>query len=1349
MIVYDNRSLFSDYYLKERLSDHKEWSEDISATFEAARRLYHEKQDILDGLNEAQTEAEFIQPLLHDVLGFEFIVQTSATKQGQRNRPDYALFTSSQARTEAHQLREQQEAFYARAAAVADAKYWGRPLDHKVDDSRDDLSNTNPSFQIVNYLVATDVDWGVLTNGQLWRLYYARARSRIDTYFEVDLQRILESDDLDAFRYFYLFFRTAAFERDPQTDQSFLESVYEGSVTYGTELEARLKDLIFEQIFIHLATGFLEYQRTNGDVPVETEENLNEIYQGTLRLLYRLLFLLHAEARALLPMDDRHGYYRYSLTRIKREVAERLDRGETLSTVSDDIWNDLAGLFRIIDRGDSALNVPRYNGGLFRQDNPNNAFLNDHRMADAYLAPALDLLTRERDLETGQHRFIDYKTLNVEQLGSIYEGLLEFHLRIADQDLAVTKSKGVEIYKPVEEVEKPLKVIQKGKLYLENDKGQRKATGSYYTPHYIVQYIVENTLRPVLEERADRFRELMAEIEPRRERLREIEANLADDRDQADAWVSRWQNEAQGLHWELQPLEKDAFDVLLSIRVCDPAMGSGHFLVYVTDWLAEHLITVLNEFPENPVLSRIADIRERIVKTLIQQEIRVNPEQLKDTNLLKRMVMKRCIYGVDLNPMATELAKLSLWLDSFTMGAPLSFLDHHLKVGNSLIGVKVEEVRQALEAEGTGQIHMFGGPFAGMLTATSLMRDVAGLTDATFEEVEQSAEKYDAFEEAMLPYKRVLDLWVSRHFGNKRAEEFLRFYGQDALKAVVDEDIDLAPEYQKTVDKVRALWRDRRFFHWELEFPEVFIDLERATWKENPGFDTVMGNPPWGASLSKPEQSYLWQSFDSSRATLDSFAMFTEQSIAVLRTRGRLGYIVPSGWQTGKSYTPFRKLILKTSALSRIVNLPYDVFPDAYVDSTIVVGEKRIAIEDASEIITDTVKVLTFKRREKLNQIDNNDPRSNTLDCAAWFSDELDPNDEYAFLSFLSKVELSIAQKVAGCSTSMGKIADIQRGITPFHLKDRKIEETYELGLDGELRRYYYKFSGKKFVKYDKSIAEYKPPRYFRGPRIILRELISRQFQLQAVVVNEDFVTNKSHQSILLQNCDYSLGYLLAILNSNVLSHYHIRSSAIAIRDDFPKIVLDETRNLPVRRIDFTTPVDERERLLKKSQHLYGICMDKGDPDCVTGFVEYQLSQEPERADVVHDLLAWLAEQMIEMHKQKQEEIKGFLHWLEREMGTELENLSGHTIIEEYYDIEGGLDELLDRLSRNTRKIPKLDTRGRQAQELVAKEYEASMDILRPLLARIERTDRLIDLIVYRLYGLTEDEIAIVEGRVE
>src|SRR5262249_52841824 len=163
------------------------------------------------------------------------------------------------------------------------------------------------------------------------------------------------------------------------------------------------------------------------------------------------------------------------------------------------LYDRLKALFTVIDQGSDELNMPTYNGGLFSPETDGGNFLASYAIADRYLALGLDRLTRDVDDPTKALVFIDFKALGVRHLGSIYEGLLEFKLRIAGEKLAVTKEKGKEVYKPAKQVKKPLAIIDGGEVYLENDKRERKATGSYYTPDYIVKYIVRHTVGSVLD----------------------------------------------------------------------------------------------------------------------------------------------------------------------------------------------------------------------------------------------------------------------------------------------------------------------------------------------------------------------------------------------------------------------------------------------------------------------------------------------------------------------------------------------------------------------------------------------------------------------------------------------------------------------------------------------------------------------------------------------------------------------------------------------------------------------------------------------------------------------------------
>jgi len=1335
---YENRSLFSDYYLEHRLTDHPEWDESIEEVYHSFQDLYQRNTELYPKLKgkEAKTEEKFIKPAFR-ALGYAYEVQDKAESYGELNYPDYSLFGSEEQRQQAEQYLDENE-YFNFPIAIADAKYWDRPLDTQSADEEAQLSNRNPSFQIVHYLVATGVEWGILTNGATWRLYSTKARSRVDTYYEVNLQSILESGDEEAFKFFYHFFRAASFVESPETGTTFIGRVFTGSIQYGSELQHRLKELIFDEIFLHLAEGFIEFQRKDGVREIDTAENLDAIYEGTLRLLYRLLFLLYAEARDLLPVQGERGYRKYSMMHLKRRAWKAVREGETLSSVGHDYWNDLQSLFRIIDLGDSDLNVPRYNGGLFRQTHPKNAFFIDHAVPDKYLVPALHLLTMDEDPETGEQRFIDYKTLDVEQLGSIYEGLLEFHLRIAMNPLAVTKEKGKEVYKPVDEVDKPLRLIEQGEPYLENDKGERKATGSYYTPDYIVQYIVENTVGPVLEERAVKFADLMAEIHEK----------------------------SSGRHKQpVKRLEQEAVDTFLGIKVCDPAMGSGHFLVRATDYLAEHIIVELDKYPDNPVIRQIESIRQDIIETLSDQGIQIDERVLKDTNLLKRMVMKRCIYGVDLNPMATELAKLSLWLDSFTVGAPLSFLDHHLKVGNSLIGTTVQEVEEALQpGEGVTE-DLFGSPFRGLLQAANLMRDVSVLTDATFAEVEQSVSKYDSFEQAINPYKSVLDLWVSQHFGNDGVKQVMEVHGQSVLDALKKDSYEELHQNELDVlEKTDELISLHRFFHWELEFPEVFIDLQRSAWKENPGFDVVVGNPPYVRQEQlKENKPYLKAAYRSYNGVADLYVYFIEQGISKVRRLGKFGYIVSNKFMRANYGTPIRGFLNNHTKILQIIDFgELPVFGEPGTFPCIILVENSSNI-DEQKVLATQVNNLKFNDLQEVVQQNSKYVNMAGLQRTGWSLAEVNKTD---LLRKVSESRINLNEYVnykiyRGILTGYNEAFIIDQDTRNSLIEnDERSAEIIKPLIVGDDVRFYETHFRERYLIFTRRgvdinsypaiknyLSDYKQeleprPKDYQGEwpgrkpgrykwyeiqdTIDYWEVIKKPKIIYPDIAKESRFTIDTmgkypiNTIYFIPKEDY---YLLSILNSTLIFFYmKLSASVLGDADNRGRLRFfgQYMEQLPIPNLEESKqPINDEEI-----------------SEFVNGLEDYSFK----------NVLAHLAQQMLDMHEQKQEETTGFLSWLERFMGTSLNSLSGFTIIQEYYNIPGGKEELIDRLKKNNSKIPNADMTSRAAQEKVLDEYEKSMSVLTPLLDRIEKTDLLIDQIVYQLYGLTEEEVKVVEG---
>ncbi|HEX8243421.1 MAG TPA: Eco57I restriction-modification methylase domain-containing protein, partial [Longimicrobium sp.] len=366
----------------------------------------------------------------------------------------------------------------------------------------------------------------------------------------------------------------------------------------------------------------------------------------------------------------------------------------------------------------------------------------------------------------------------------------------------------------------------------------------------------------------------------------------------------------------------EALDALLGMRVCDPAMGSGHFLVDATEWLTEQIIVRLDGFPGNPVFREIAAMRAHIVEDLREQGIAIDPERLKDAHLLRRLVVKRCIYGVDLNPMAVELAQLSLWLDSFTYGAPLSFLDHHLKAGNSLLGTTLPAARKELSAGGGGQIELLGSHYAAVLRVTGLMTELANASDSTFDEAVHSSELYREIQREIAPDRALLDAWTSRLLGNGAARGLVLDHGGLLRDAAAGGKNPFGKGQRATLERARALACEHRFFHWDLEFPEIFYDPRYARLKDDPGFDVVIGNPPYvrqeQVGAIKPYLAAEYAAVHDGAA--DLYVYFHQKGLALLRGGGRLSYIITNKWLRAGYGERLRGHVAEVARVERIVD---------------------------------------------------------------------------------------------------------------------------------------------------------------------------------------------------------------------------------------------------------------------------------------------------------------------------------------------------------------------------------------------------------------------------------------------
>jgi hypothetical protein len=1013
-----SKTLFSNNFMKVRLEGMPEWNEDCSAALAQICRLWQTAARLGMNWNEAQTEDEFIKPVL-EVLGWSYVVQAKSGRSGQVTRPDYALFADEAAKHDAYPFQGNDEAFYSRALAIAEAKHWDRPLSQKDSSGRATWkAESNPSHQMVNYLVGTRAEWGILTNGRTWRLYSREVSSTASEYYEVDLGNLFDflpenveasPAQMDEFKRWWLFFRREAFSVRVG-GKSFVQRVHEGSALYAREISDKLKELVFQEVMPEIAGGFVAYRRQQKGIAEETPESLQEIYRASLSLLYKLLFLLYAEARSLLPMEN-PDYRVNSLTAIAEWAAEQIDARRSLSTATyaTPHYEGLLALFRRIDRGDPALGIPEYNGGLFSPKNEANIFLEHHTLSDQAVARAVDILVRDASQP------VDYAFISVRNLGAIYQGLLENKLQVVD--------------------------AAAGKVELINDKGERKATGSYYTPDYIVEYIVRNTLDPILDKRQQDYADGMEKVTSLRKQLLRV-SNAST---------------AARLRGELEDAERAAREAFLGIKVLDPAMGSGHFLVNAVDHLTDGIIQRMQTWHDahldspwdwDPIQQLIEKVRREIRQELEHNALPVDGRLSDDTALLMRLVMKRCIYGVDLNEMAVELARVSLWLHTFTVGAPLSFLDHHLRWGNSLIGtdvrtvennirIKTREVRISKSArklaQGRGEIaresemamqsRLFGGPFAGLLDLTAVMIEVAERADATLSDVRESAAQFDSLQKALIPYKQALNLWVSQYFGNTHAGNFMELYGDDVLPAIRGER-EVGAQYKTAMDEAQRQWEKKRFFHWDLEFPEVFVDLRKRDWAQNGGFDVVIGNPPYdelsevalGRTIDEKdffEKSELYKDAVTYRVNL--YRLFIACAVSKTANTGSQGFIVPMSLLGDRFTFELRKWLLETNSFQVIDAFPQKddprnrVFEDAKLPTCVYVltrgksDEKfRVHIHPGKELLENSPSYYATSRDIE------------TFDVENWT------------IPVLGEKEWSLAQKLT-LDPKLGRLGDIAR----------------------------------------------------------------------------------------------------------------------------------------------------------------------------------------------------------------------------------------------------------------------------------------------------------------------------------
>lgn len=1161
---YVNSGLFSSHYLDERVVDRDEWDCDDRAeeVLEELRELYDLETELVSSYGEDALIDNWIDEVL-DILGYG--TQAEVTLPEGDGYVDSLLFESPEIRRESAGVyldTQDTTDLFENGIGLLEAKQWDADFTKRFSERR---PYYNASQQIKRYLGKTPdtIQWGVLTNGRKWRLYGTKEYEE-QIYYEVDLPELIERGNLEAFKYFYIFFRPEALRES--TGSSFLDEVWSESETASQELGEDLQDNVFTALRV-LGRGFVESNR-NLDINPDDEEALDELKDQSLVLLYRLMFILYAESRNLIHPKNPEAIQEYeenfSLDELRLEIHNRIgevDNGfdDEFSSYSTTMWSRVEDLFRLIDKGEESLGIPPYNGGLFNSDE--HTFLTENDVSNRYLAEVIYRLSTTQN-DDGRYVLADYGDLDTRHLGSVYEGLLEHQFRIADEEMAAISDDGGQVWKSATEVSvaESVESVPEGGLYVVNDEGERKATGSYYTPDYVVTYIVEETVDPLIEE---------------------IRAELTD------------QGFERGTQEYLGPFLQRVTD----LRILDPAMGSGHFLTKATGYISQQ------------VMEEVREVESEMGVAFDEQHIR-------------REVAKECIYGVDLNGMAVELAKLSMWLETLAADRPLAFLDHHLKTGNSLVGSDITDVLSEESDDNGGQLTLTQ-VFAKLREDTlehvmELMSDLLAVDNETLDDVKSMEELYDEIREDPL-YQRLFQL-VNVH----TAEEFGVEIPEDAYEqmagAIEDEDQWSTIESKDWFTAAQTTAKDQAFFHWELEFPAVFFN-EDGKKRSDAGFDVMLGNPPYIPTEDIPnrQKKYLTTRFNKIlHRKYDLSVPFLQQCYDQTHDGGHVGMITPVSWETGSNYEPFRSENFGENGgvgIQQVINLPFDVFEDAYVDTTICIFTPGK--------VPDEFAVKEFPKRYQIQDANEIGTNHEYIDYHHIYDD---PTTKVYVLGSI----YDLMAKYGGDNyDTIGDVTDSTQGPVESHYEYSQSQQKASQLLYRKLDVYRYSVSvtDEKYIYMDEDDSARD---YYTKPRVLIRRLISRDDRLMAMYENSDYVVKKDLNPFLRDGATESLQYLLANLNSSLHSYLYINQSSVALKDDFRQTTLTDLRKLPYRSLNVDADADHDPDLPSNIEEKIDAAVTGTSTSAPDEIIEDITESLGDNDGFVHDIIVFLVELIID-----------------------------------------------------------------------------------------------------------------------
>lgn len=907
-----------------------------------------------------------------------------------------------------------------------------------------------PHSLVQEFLNRTENLWGLVTNGRILRLLRDCSYIRRQAYIEFDLQAMLEEQRFQDFAALYrLLHRTRLPRTDEVAVECLLEKYYAHSIEQGGRVRDHLRDGV-EQCILRLANGFLRHpasdalrRRVAPDCADNDRITAEDFYRQLLRLVYRFLFLLVSEDRGLLSTDPLYREH-YGVARLRRLLDNR-----AAFTEHDDLWQSLRVLWYLLNNDTrqplfndqpmaAALGLPVLNGELFAGQPLDSALISNFDLLDAFF-----YLAKYEAARGASWQRVNYSALDVEELGSVYESLLDFHPAV-QRDAA-------------------------GRLTFDLVFGsERKSTGSYYTPPELVGELIKSALEPVL---ADR----------------------------------------------LKASPKAPEKAILSIRVCDPACGSGHFLLAAARRLGKELARVRTGEDE-PAPERV---REAI-----------------------RDVVSHCIYGVDKNPLAVDLCRVALWLESHTASKPLTFLDHRIRPGDSLIGVFSLDVlrdgipdeafkplegdekefsrqlarqnreERADQARGQARFQWQARPALSDFTQRS--RELDAITDDSPGDIRRKREQYEQnhADPAWRRQREACDLYTAAFFQPLRRGSHVVTSGVLADHLVGRGDAQL-------VASARALAERQQFFHWPLWFPEVLTEG---------GFDVVLGNPPWGQKTIAADdrtKHFVTTAFPSAAGIFDVFRPFLELGIRACRPGGTVGFVLPDIVLL-KNYEPSRALVLEASTILAI-DWWRQPFPAALIDA-ITLALRRDAASNGHVI------AVTIHDPER--------PMSRTIPQI-----EFQHNERRTFNLFLNAENRSFLDSLSGCPR-VGEFFEVHEGVHSGNIRrelfvQAKIDDTSHplIQAGSEVTPYHIEWSG-RFIRLGAVPQRKTPGRYANVGRPewhqAMKVLVRRTGDRIIAAVDSEgrYVSNNLFLVLPCKQCALDLWGLCALLNSKLMTSY-------------------------------------------------------------------------------------------------------------------------------------------------------------------------------------------------------------------